>query len=129
MSSTFLTSSMARSNRHFSESECLKTILNLFNCTVFYASGQVAYSAESVELDSAAEDSSVELASEELAELDEAFEDEEDDELVAYCERMLAKLRSLIFTLALSSALPITWFWKFVSFWYLAIMIFFKRFL
>ena len=120
---------MARSNRHFSESECLKTILNLFNCTVFYASGQVAYSAESVELDSAAEDSSVELASEELAELDEAFEDEEDDELVAYCERMLAKLRSLIFTLALSSALPITWFWKFVSFWYLAIMIFFKRFL
>lgn len=129
MSSTFLTSSMARSNRHFSESECLKTILNLFNCTVFYASGQVAYSAESVELDSAAEDSSVELASEELDELDEAFEDDEDDELVAYCERMLAKLRSLIFTLALSSALPITWFWKFVSFWYLAIMIFFKRFL
>lgn len=121
---------MARNIRHFSESETLKTILNTFNCTVFQASGQVAYSAESVELDSAVEESSVELASEELAslELDEAFEDDE-DVLVAYCERMLAKLRSLIFTLALSSALPITWFWKLVSFWYLAMMIFFKRFL
>ena len=40
-----------------------------------------------------------------------SFDDESeelDDELVAYCERILAKVLSLIFTLALSRALAIT---------------------
>ena len=74
------------------------------------------------------EKDSDELDSEELSdELDDL--EELDDELVAYCDKMLAKLLSLILTLAFSSVSAITWFWKFVSFWYCAIMIFFNSFL
>lgn len=101
-------------------------------------SGQVCYS---LELDSVVDASSLadvasdeldsdsdELDSEELSdELDDL--EELDDELVAYCDKMLAKLLSLILTLAFSSVSAITWFWKFVSFWYCAIMIFFNSFL
>ena len=57
------------------------------------------------------DDSSVELDELASEEVDEAFDDEAeelDDELVAYCERILAKVLSLIFTLALSRALAIT---------------------
>ena len=86
---------MARSNRHFSESNQFKIILNLSYCTVFSNLGQVNYWLE-LEL----------VVDESLVELDDVVE--LDDELVAYCARRLEKALSLTFTFASSSALAIT---------------------